>query len=98
MNRRAVLMGGAAALAAGGGIVGTSFARMGSSADYEHAMSSLRAPLGDGLTEIVRYATLAANNHNVQPWRFHLSERAIRIRPDFSGERRPSIPMITTSM
>ena len=90
MNRRAVLIGSAAALAAGGGIVGTSFARMGSSADYEHAMSSLRAPLGDGLTEIVRYATLAANNHNVQPWRFHLSERAISIRPDFS-RRTPAV-------
>jgi hypothetical protein len=90
MNRRAVLIGSAAALTAGGGVAGTSFARMGSSADYEQAMSSLRAPLGDGLTEIVRYATLAANNHNVQPWRFQLSERAIRIRPDFS-RRTPAV-------
>jgi nitroreductase len=34
--------------------------------------------------ELVRYATLAANSHNTQPWRFELLPNAIVIRPDAS--------------
>jgi nitroreductase len=37
-----------------------------------------------GPEELVRYATLAANSHNTQPWRFILDERRIGIVPDFS--------------
>jgi nitroreductase len=33
--------------------------------------------------ELVRYATLAANNHNSQPWRFRLLDRGIEVAPDF---------------
>jgi hypothetical protein len=32
----------------------------------------------------VRYATLAANSHNTQPWRFTIEQRRIVIAPDFS--------------
>ena len=32
--------------------------------------------------ELVRYATLAANGHNTQPWKFALRENAIEIHPD----------------
>jgi hypothetical protein len=32
--------------------------------------------------ELVRYATLAANNHNAQPWRFRLTDRSILVLPD----------------
>ena len=32
--------------------------------------------------ELVRYATLAANSHNTQPWRFRLSDRSISVTPD----------------
>jgi len=32
--------------------------------------------------ELVRYATLAANSHNTQPWRFVLADEGITIRPD----------------
>ena len=32
--------------------------------------------------ELVRYATLAANSHNTQPWRFRLADRAILVLPD----------------
>jgi nitroreductase len=38
--------------------------------------------------ELVRYATLAANNHNSQPWRFGLSDQGIVVVPDF-GRRGP---------
>jgi hypothetical protein len=32
--------------------------------------------------ELVRYATLAANGHNTQPWKFAIKEHAIEIHPD----------------
>lgn len=34
--------------------------------------------------ELVRYATLAANSHNTQPWLFSLQPGEIVIRPDFA--------------
>ncbi len=36
------------------------------------------------LRELVRYATLAANSHNTQPWKFRISANKITILPDFS--------------
>ncbi len=36
------------------------------------------------LRELVRYATLAPNAHNTQPWQFVLGPRTVRIVPDFS--------------
>ena len=58
----------------------------GARSSYEQAVASSRAPLdpGGGLGELVRHATLAANSHNTQPWRFSLRERQIRIAPDFA--------------
>jgi hypothetical protein len=38
------------------------------------------------MRELVRYATLAANGHNTQPWIFTVQDRAIEIRPDFNRE------------
>lgn len=35
------------------------------------------------LRELVRYATLAANGHNTQPWKFGIQENAIDIYPDY---------------
>ncbi|MBR0839880.1 nitroreductase family protein [Bradyrhizobium liaoningense] len=53
---------------------------------YEDAVRATWAPLRPegGLHEILRYATLAANSHNTQPWRFTLGARSILIAPDFS--------------
>ncbi|WP_231420525.1 MULTISPECIES: Acg family FMN-binding oxidoreductase [unclassified Sphingomonas] len=34
--------------------------------------------------DLIRYATLAPNGHNTQPWRFRIGERQIDIMPDFS--------------
>ena len=53
---------------------------------YEDAIRSTWAPLrvNGGLTEVVRYATLAANSHNTQPWIFKISEKHIVIAPDLS--------------
>lgn len=36
------------------------------------------------LRELVRYATLAANSHNTQPWLFRIETNRITILPDFS--------------
>jgi len=54
------------------------------SISYEQAVRAIRAPLQSdaGRTELVRYATLAANSHNSQPWRFAIAEHHIVIAPD----------------
>lgn len=36
------------------------------------------------MLELVRYATLAANGHNTQPWKFAIKENAIEIHPDYT--------------
>lgn len=54
--------------------------------DYEKTVGRLRQPLPGhaGLADCVRYATLAANGHNAQPWRFALAARMVHILPDFA--------------
>ena len=36
------------------------------------------------MIEMVRYATLAANGHNTQPWKFAIRQDVIEIHPDYS--------------
>ena len=59
---------------------------MGSMADFGQATAVARAKLKDvpETLDLIRYATLAANSHNAQPWRFMVSERGIEIIPDLS--------------
>lgn len=81
MNRRSMLLGlgGLAALAGGAGL----YAATGSPAAYERYAGGLRALAADpGVPDLIRMATLAANGHNTQPWRFHVTEAEIDIRPD----------------
>ena len=40
----------------------------------------------DPRRQLVQYATMAANSHNTQPWRFVLSERSILVLPDLSRQ------------
>ncbi|MBC8073978.1 MAG: Tat pathway signal protein, partial [Deltaproteobacteria bacterium] len=40
--------------------------------------------------ELVRYATLAANSHNTQPWRFQILDRSVMVLPD-TGRRLPAV-------
>jgi len=57
--------------------------------DYDQQVNATQKPLEKGSTlssqmqEIVRYATLAANGHNTQPWKFAIKENAIEIHPDY---------------
>jgi hypothetical protein len=86
MRRRAVILGGGAALATGAAALAVSFDRMGSAAEYDAAIARTRAPLTatPDLKEVLRYATLAANGHNTQPWRFRLLDHAIHVVPDLT--------------
>jgi hypothetical protein len=54
--------------------------------DYREEVARQRQLLaGDPtLEELVRMATLAANGHNTQPWKFRLGEQSISILPDVS--------------
>lgn len=40
----------------------------------------------DPMRHLVHYATLAANGHNTQPWKFALQGNAVEIHPDYSRE------------
>jgi hypothetical protein len=83
-----------AALAVGGGLatIGGATALVmnaRSLADYQRAIGSTwrhsdstDLPLSSAVRELVRYATLAANSHNTQPWQFRLSDRSILVLPD----------------
>ncbi|MCR8550104.1 Tat pathway signal protein [Salipiger sp. P9] len=86
MKRRGFLQG-AAGLAAVGAAGAWGWRRAtGSMRDYESYGAALRAKLGPSpeARELVRYATLAPNGHNTQPWRFRLGENVIGIEPDLS--------------
>ena len=85
MRRRTLLVGGAAAaLAAGVSYAGLE--GMGSMSDYDRSVAAMRSGLTDqaGLADLVRFATLAPNGHNTQPWRFRARGDQIVISPDFS--------------
>lgn len=85
-RRRTVLLAGGAAALCGAGAVSLGFLRMGSGDDYAAATAAARAGLAadPGLKDLVRFAALAANGHNTQPWRFRLSDRRIEILPDLA--------------
>lgn len=53
---------------------------------YDEAVSTSRAPLQAAPRdrELVRFATLAANSHNTQPWIFTARGNEIAIAPDFA--------------
>ena len=41
-------------------------------------------PESSQMREIIRYATLAPNGHNTQPWKFAITQNAIEIYPDYT--------------
>ncbi len=58
-------------------------------ATWRHS-GSFELPLPVAQKDLVHYATLAANSHNIQPWRFRVADRAIFVLPD-SRRRLPSV-------
>lgn len=83
MLRRHFLSG---ALAAGAGVVLDPVNADAASPTYEEAVERTWGPIRTGRErlELVRFATLAANSHNTQPWTFSVAEDRITIRPDFA--------------
>ncbi len=53
---------------------------------YDDELARQRKVLASdaGLREFIRYATLAANGHNAQPWKFRVAEDKIIILPDLT--------------
>lgn len=86
MNRRHLLIGAGSTIALGGGATLLTLSNMGSSKDYATDIAPLRKSLGDPapFRDLVRYATLAPNGHNTQPWRFRPGEKRIDILPDLA--------------
>jgi len=96
LGRRRFLLGAAAvaATAAGAGTIPVDDKR--GREEYDEAVRATwrhsertDLPWPAAQRELVRYATLAANNHNSQPWRFRLLDRGILILPGF-GARGPA--------
>ena len=86
-RRRILLAGLAGAVAVGGGALwidnayeaGVYYAAVKNTWRHSDAFDT---PQPAAQKELVRYATLAANSHNTQPWQFRLSDHAISIAPD----------------
>ncbi len=59
---------------------------MGSLTDYGAAVAAMREqpPLRPGMVDLIRYATLAPNGHNAQPWQFRTGPGRVDILPDVS--------------
>lgn len=86
MRRRQFLAGGGALAIAGAGAAFFGIRTMGSMADYNDAVAAIRPTLRQApeTKDLIRYATLAANSHNTQPWRFRSSEIGVEILPDMT--------------
>ena len=85
-ERRQILIGGGAIALAGTGAAYSGFRQMGSMEDYNASVAATRAALSQRpeMRDFIRYATLAPNGHNAQPWRFRIGASQIEILPDFS--------------
>lgn len=54
--------------------------------EYNEAVEAQRRLLeaDPELADFIRMATLAANSHNTQPWRFRIADNAVSVLPDFT--------------
>ena len=90
MRRRTFFVGGGITALAGGGLFFAASRDVGSMGEYHAAVAQTRSALRQRpeARDLIRYATLAANSHNSQPWRFKVTGSGIDILPDM--ERRLS--------
>ncbi len=86
MKRRQILAGGGALALAGAGAAYAGLRRMGSMEEHDASVAAMRATLSQRpeIPDFIRFATLAPNGHNTQPWRFRIGKDSIEILPDFS--------------
>ncbi len=61
---------------------------MGSMEEFEASVAATRAALSQApeTGDLIRYATLAANSHNTQPWQFKICREKIEILPDMARQ------------
>jgi hypothetical protein len=85
-TRRNLLLGGGAALIGLGAATWAQVRGMGSIPEYAAEVAKLRAalPPAPEARDLIRFATLAANGHNTQPWRFRVGSNGIDILPDLA--------------
>ena len=89
-RRKLLLAGGASVLT---GVAGYSWLRSSlGMAEYNARSATTRAALGEhpALVDFIRYATLAANSHNTQPWKFRVTRNRIDLLPDLE-RRTPAV-------
>ena len=85
LNRRKLLWTGAISACAGTGAWYGLGDRGGSYLQVAEQVWSHRSPTQVGeLAYLVHYATLAANSHNTQAWRFAARGKAVTIQPDMT--------------
>ena len=84
MDRRNILIGGGALVLAGAGAAYASIQQMGSMEAFNASVAATRARLAEvpEMRDLIRYATLGANSHNTQPWRFKVADGSIQILAD----------------
>lgn len=84
VDRRTLLIGGGVVAVAGVGAAFSTLRGMGGMADYDAAVARMRRVIAQQpeARDLIRYATLAANSHNSQPWRFEVKSTGIDILPD----------------
>lgn len=84
MQRRQILIAGGSLATVGLGATWLGIRQMGSQSAADEAAFVMRAMLQakPEMRDLVRYATLAPNGHNTQPWRFAITPGQITIRPD----------------
>ena len=92
MKRRDVLIGSGSLAAVAAGAAYAGLKQMGSASDCNTITAASRLPLPKlpEMRDLIRYATLAPNGHNAQPWLFRASENRIDILPDFT-RRTPAV-------
>jgi nitroreductase len=88
IHRRTVLLAATGAVLVGSGAAGLVISQTGAMAEYSDAAADMRAALRQNpeTRDTIRYATLAANSHNTQPWRFAVRGRGIDIEPDLTRQ------------
>ncbi len=81
LDRRTFLLGSTGCLATSA-LVGCA----GERDSYRAALAEMTRPLPETpqLQDLIRFATLAANGHNTQPWKFRIRENAVEILPDLT--------------
>ena len=80
------MIGGCGVALAGAGATYAGVRHISSMEEYNASVAATRAALSQSaeILDILRFASLGANGHNTQPWRFRVDDRRIEILPDLA--------------